>query len=130
MSRIDVEKIRADAEREHKAMCENCIHKVSAEDIKAIEDNARADAINEFLELYEKFCNSDIACSSVDCIGKFCPRCFRDNFMEQVKEQNNLSCFDCKHHFMSDCYLECYKHDRINDSQICDDFEKEKSNGK
>ena len=57
------------------------------------------------------------------------PRVFGCGAFEEEKkdekEENNLSCFDCKHHFMSDCYLECYKHNRINDSKICDDFEKE-----
>ena len=43
-------------------------------------------------------------------------------FVEQLKEQKK-TCFDCKNHFMSDCYLECYKHERINNDSICDDFE-------
>lgn len=51
-------------------------------------ERGKTNAIEEFVDLYEKFCNSDIACAREDCIGKFCPRCFRDNFMEQVKEQN------------------------------------------
>lgn len=34
-----VQQIRADAEAEQKAMCESCIHKVSADDIKAIRDS-------------------------------------------------------------------------------------------
>lgn len=50
-------------------------------------EQIRAEAFDEFVELYEKFCNSNIECSSNDCIGKFCPKCFRDNFMEQFKEQ-------------------------------------------
>ncbi len=41
---------RADAEAEHKAMCESCIHKVSADDIKAI----RADAIDEIYQLADE----------------------------------------------------------------------------
>ena len=40
----------------------------------------------------------------------------------QLKKQKK-TCFDCKNHFMSDCYLECYKHERINNDSICDDFE-------
>ena len=40
----------------------------------------------------------------------------------QLKNQKK-TCFDCKNHFMSDCYLECYKHERINNDSICDDFE-------
>lgn len=50
-------------------------------------NKGRADAIDEFVELYDKFCNSDIVCGGDECIGKFCPRCFKDNFMEQLKEQ-------------------------------------------
>ena len=42
---------RADAEKEHEAMCETCIHKVSADDIKAIEDKARADAIDDYVKI-------------------------------------------------------------------------------
>lgn len=33
----------------------------------------------------------------------------------------NKSCFDCKHHFMSDCFLYCKIHDNI--SVNCNDFE-------
>ena len=43
-------------------------------------------------------------------------------FAEQLNKQKK-TCFDCKNHFMSDCYLECYKHERINNDSICDDFE-------
>lgn len=42
--------------------------------------------------------------------------------VEQYKEEQKKTCFDCKNHFMSDCYLECYKHERINNNSICDDF--------
>lgn len=38
-----VQQIRTDAEAEHKAMCESCIHKVSADDLKTI----KYDAIEE-----------------------------------------------------------------------------------
>ena len=38
------------AEAEHKAMCESCIHKVSADDIKAIRDSA----IDEIYELADE----------------------------------------------------------------------------
>ena len=34
------------------------------------------------------------------------------------------TCFDCKYHIMSDCYLKCVKHNRINNNQICKDFVK------
>lgn len=54
--------------------------------LKEHDAKVRADAIDEFIELYDKFCTSDIACGGEECIGKFCPRCFRDNFMEQFKE--------------------------------------------
>lgn len=37
------ERIRAKAEAEHKAMCESCIHKVSADDLRAI----KYDAVDE-----------------------------------------------------------------------------------
>ena len=45
-----------------------------------------------------------------------------EEMAEQLKKQKK-TCFDCKNHFMSDCYLECYKHERINNDSICDDFE-------
>lgn len=34
------------------------------------------------------------------------------------------TCNECKYHFYSDCYLECYKHERINNDNICKDFER------
>ena len=46
----------------------------------------------------------------------YCPSC--GAFMV-----SDLSCFDCKHHFMSDFYLECTFHGIQNDSNICKDFE-------
>ena len=45
-----------------------------------------------------------------------------EEMAEKLKGQKK-TCFDCKNHFMSDCYLECYKHERINNDSICDDFE-------
>lgn len=57
------------------------------EEMAEYDNQIRADAIDEFVELYEKFCKSDIACGALDCVGKFCPRCFRDNFMKQLKEE-------------------------------------------
>lgn len=52
---------------------------------------------------------------------------FRPIGKEKDKE---ITCFDCKYHLMSDCYLECYKHNRLNNKNICNDFEqiKEKKN--
>lgn len=44
--------------------------------------------------------------------------------MIKTNKVKKLSCFDCKNSFMSDCYLECYKHNRINNSSICKDFVK------
>ena len=46
-----------------------------------------------------------------------------------IREDKN-TCFDCKYHFMSDCYLECVKHNRINNNQICKDFEQIKEHEK
>ena len=46
-----------------------------------------------------------------------------------TREDKN-TCFDCKYHFMSDCYLECVKHNRINNNQICKDFEQIKEQEK
>ena len=43
MPTISTEQIKADAEAEHKAMCESCIHKVSADDLRAI----KYDAVDE-----------------------------------------------------------------------------------
>lgn len=41
---------------------------------------------------------------------------------ECIEKDKKLSCFDCKNHFMSDCYLECSIHNRINNDAICEDF--------
>lgn len=85
----------------------------------------RDDAIDEFAKTYDKveiygceLCehlNDDIKCWH--CVA------------EKLKEQKQ-TCFDCKNHFMSDCYLECHKHERINNNSICDDFEQLKENNK
>lgn len=50
---------------------------------------------------------------------------------EQLQDKKKSTCFDCKNHFMSDCYLECHVKDRINNDNICDNFQqlKEQENG-
>lgn len=45
------------------------------------------------------------------------------NFERLNSIDKKPTCFDCKNHFMSDCYLECQIHNRINQSDICKDFE-------
>lgn len=47
---------KADAEAEHKAMCESCIHKVSADDIEAIKNSAIDECI-EVIEAYTYDCS-------------------------------------------------------------------------
>lgn len=42
------------------------------------------------------------------------------------KKYGITTCNDCKNHFYSDCYLECSKHERINNDKICFDFERVK----
>lgn len=39
-------------------------------------------------------------------------------------KHKKITCFDCKYHTMSDFYLECDKSLRINNSEICGDFER------
>lgn len=84
----------------------------------------REDAIDECikaLDEYSEFPMTDeyvIIPMTDEYVIKECIR-----VLGQLKEQKNLTCFDCEHHFMSDCYLECNKHNRINDNKICDDFE-------
>ncbi|MDO4802761.1 MAG: hypothetical protein Q4A15_11405 [Prevotellaceae bacterium] len=72
-----------------------------------------ADAIDEFAEHITLPTEEDI-----------------ERITTELKEQKKITCFHCKHHIMSDCYLECNKHNRINNKNICDDFEqlKEKNN--
>ena len=66
---------------------------------------------------------------------QYCPTCYKlsnDTLRSDAKDQYcrfcgqklkyKKTCFDCKHHFMSDCYLECNIHNRINNDSICDDF--------
>lgn len=64
-----------------KKMCESCIHKVSAEDIEQI----REDAIKEMVEFFD----NKAICINNDCIHMDdeynCVRCIAD----QLKEHNN-----------------------------------------
>lgn len=46
---------RKDAEAEHEAMCETCIHKVSADDLRAI----RNSAIDEYFSRFDEFVKSN-----------------------------------------------------------------------
>lgn len=74
------------AEKEHKAMCETCIHKVSKEDIDAI----KADAIEKCAEIISK----NMRCEScpVDCLWgteQKCKDMLALYFKTQIEEQNN-----------------------------------------
>lgn len=58
-----------------------------------------------------------------------CALIYTDNgskwHLEPIKMvEENLTCFDCKYHFMSDCYLECHVKNRINNDNICDNFQR------
>lgn len=58
-----VQQIKTDAEAEQQNMCESCIHKVSADDIKAI----RNSAIDEFVkEFHEHLCKEN--CGERTCV--------------------------------------------------------------
>ena len=57
---------RADAEAEHKAMCDSCIHKVSAVDINAIRDSA----IDEFVEAMRKYWSGLSAMDEIECVAE------------------------------------------------------------
>ncbi len=77
---------RKDAEAEHEAMCESCIHKVSAEDIQAIKDSA----IEKCAEIISK----NMRCEScpVDCLWGTEQKC-KDTLAlylkTQIEEQKN-----------------------------------------
>lgn len=45
-------------------------------------------------------------------------------WMELPKFEEKKTCFDCKNHMMSDCYLECRIQNRINNDEICEKFER------
>lgn len=97
--------------------CDRCQEIMIAEH----DEQVRADAIDEYMEsLCKKLeeCQTGFNMVSMANIWHY-----SREVAEQLKEQKNLTCFDCEHHFMSDCYLECNKHNRINDNKICDDFE-------
>ena len=66
------EKIRAEAEAEHRAMCETCIHKVSKEDIDAI----RESAIDECIKTIIDYCGG-------------LPNGMYVNALKRLKENNN-----------------------------------------
>lgn len=60
-----------------------------------------------------------------ECISKICAECWDEWLHEEVKKPK--TCFDCKHHFMSDFYLECDYDGIMKNSEICERFE-EKEN--
>lgn len=47
---LEYERGRAEAEEEHKTMCETCIHKVSKEDIEQIRASAIDDVVKKLAE--------------------------------------------------------------------------------
>lgn len=52
-----------------------------------------------------------------------CSDCYCDYLTREHQEQC-FSCLDCEHHFFSDMYIECELHNRINSTEICNDFKK------
>ena len=76
-------------------------------------------AYNKALDDFVKFASDMPTVETED--GEIRPM-WLEEMAEKLKKQKK-TCFDCKNHFMSDCYLECYKHERINNDSICDDFE-------
>lgn len=99
--------------------CLKCAEKI----LKEYENKIKTDVIDEYIDIVLNGYTFDQL--NRDALKFILNDAKNDLFKDQY------TCFDCKHHFMSDCYLECNKHNRINNNQICEDFEhlKEQKNG-
>lgn len=79
----------------------------------------RAEVIEEFYNRLNKY-KSDMNTAN-----------YPWNYVEEAyihMQKEQYTCFDCKYHFMSDCYLECQIKYRINNDNICKNFEQLKEN--